>query len=847
MDERALTERLVTYDTSTFEGMQAAAGFVKGWLEARDVEVTGEMHNGRPVLAATVGPAGAPTVVFHGHLDVVPAVPELFEPRVDGDRLYGRGAYDMKGGLASMMCALHDVAAQERVRVHFLCVCDEESEEEDEDRGSTYLVAKGYQGDFAITGEPTDLHIGVQAKGVLVLRIEVAGTSAHGSTPWIGDNAVVRAIDVFRQIESLPFARESSDLFDRPSINLGRIAGGDAINRVPDSCVIDVDIRYLPGQDADAILDSINALDGATATPHLPPPSGDGRPRERLRPGARRRARRDRGQERRADLGRPPRRLGRHRLPRRGRARRGVRPHGRRAPRPRRMGVDPVAQPVSEGARGVRAAATCPSRRPRRRRASPAHRLNMLEEIPRPGIWKKLLIGAALVIFASAGATTVAAFHEVDKVVDAFKDNPPLKLGNQLADTDPGKPQTLMILGSDRRPKDNVEGGAGARSDTIMLVRLDPDKDATALMSLPRDLKVEIPGHGTDKINAAYDYGGPRLTLRTVKQLTGLSINHVVNVSFGGFWRAVNAVGCVYGDIDRRYYNDSAEFTYINVQPGYQRLCGRKALQYVRFRHEDNDLVRSARQQDFLRQAKQQVNASDLIARHDRLVKIFGRNTTTDEGLRSRSEVLRLLKLAVFSAGRPIREIHFEGLIGPSYVEASDERVKKLVDEFLQVEDTPGPRGNIERKNRPKRRKPTNPEAAGLEDATTYGREQAVAGHRAGPRQDACPCSSRGCAPRARSTPGRRASTGSSPTGAPTRPTAWSSTGPWAWASTTASRAPPGRTRRSSTTPPRRARSAAASTSCTTTATACGSWPGTRTRGPTGSRTRCSSPCPRRR
>ena len=175
MDERALTERLVTYDTSTLEGMQSAAGFVKGWLEARDVEVTGEMHNGRPVLAATVGPAGVPTVVFHGHLDVVPASPELFEPRVDGDRLYGRGAYDMKGGLAAMMCALHDVAAQDGVRVHFLCVSDEESEEADEQRGSTHLVAQGYIGDFAITGEPTDLHIGVQAKGVLVLRIEVDG------------------------------------------------------------------------------------------------------------------------------------------------------------------------------------------------------------------------------------------------------------------------------------------------------------------------------------------------------------------------------------------------------------------------------------------------------------------------------------------------------------------------------------------------------------------------------------------------------------------------------------------------------------------------------------------------
>src|SRR5919198_2689626 len=153
----------------------------------------------------------------------------------------------------------------------------------------------------------------------------------------------------------------------------------------------------------------------------------------------------------------------------------------------------------------------------------------MLEEIPRPGLWKKLLIGAFLVIFASAGATSVAAFHEVDKVVEALNQGPELKLGHELAQTDPGKPQTLMILGSDRRPKNNVEGGSGARSDTIMLVRLDPAKDATAIMSLPRDLKVQVPGHGNDKINAAYEIGGPRLTLETVKQLTGLSINHVIN------------------------------------------------------------------------------------------------------------------------------------------------------------------------------------------------------------------------------------------------------------------------------------------------------------------------------
>jgi succinyl-diaminopimelate desuccinylase len=193
---------------------------------------------------------------------VVPARPEQFSPRLDGDRLFGRGAYDMKGGLAAMMLAVHDLAKQQGVRVHFVCVADEESEEL-EQRGSDYLVEQGYLGDFAITGEPTDMHIGIQAKGVLAMRIEVTGTAAHGSTPWIGDNAVLKAIDVFRQIEILPFARESSDLFDRPSINLGRIVGGDALNKVPDLCAIDVDVRYLPGQDADEIRASVDELPDA--------------------------------------------------------------------------------------------------------------------------------------------------------------------------------------------------------------------------------------------------------------------------------------------------------------------------------------------------------------------------------------------------------------------------------------------------------------------------------------------------------------------------------------------------------------------------------------------------------
>jgi len=368
--------------------------------------------------------------------------------------------------------------------------------------------------------------------------------------------------------------------------------------------------------------------------------------------------------------------------------------------------------------------------------------LSPLEDTSRPGIWKRLLLGAALVVFATAGATSVAAFREVDKVVNALKDQESLNLGTDIAETDPGKPQTIMLLGSDRRPDNATDGGAGtgARSDTIILVRLDPDRQATALMSLPRDLKVEIPGHGTDKINAAYDLGGPRLTVKTVKRLTGLSINHVINVDFQGFKQALNAIGCVYVDIDRRYFNDSPDYAYINVQPGYQKLCGEKALEYARFRHEDSDLVRSARQQDLLREAKQQVGVGKLVDDRDKLIKIFGRNTTSDSALKTRSGIIRLLKLAVFSVGQPIREVHFEGAITagdeaaglPSFVEASDATVKKLTRQFLGVKESRGPRGELLPKDKRKRKRQGGDPDGGLEKAPAEGADQALQAIQAG-------------------------------------------------------------------------------------------------------------------
>ena len=221
-----------------------------------------------------------------------------------------------------------------------------------------------------------------------------------------------------------------------------------------------------------------------------------------------------------------------------------------------------------------------------------------------------------------------------------------------------------MLIGSDQRAKDSRDyQGTDARSDTMILIRLDPSKKATALLSIPRDLKVAIPGHGVGKINAAYSYGGAKLTLETMKQLTGLRINHVINVDFRGFVNAVNRLGCVYIDIDRRYLQQPGGDGYaaIDLQPGYQRLCGRNALSYVRFRHTDTDIVRAARQQQLPR-------ADEAAGRHRQALRRARTSCSTSSAshtrpdIRSQAAVLRLLKLALASAGHPIQEVQVRGV-----------------------------------------------------------------------------------------------------------------------------------------------------------------------------------------
>jgi polyisoprenyl-teichoic acid--peptidoglycan teichoic acid transferase len=311
---------------------------------------------------------------------------------------------------------------------------------------------------------------------------------------------------------------------------------------------------------------------------------------------------------------------------------------------------------------------------------------------PRFPIWARFMSASFLIVVSIATATSASLILYLGDIAKALRNTEAfIGVDKFLTQVDGGGPQTILILGSDKRPEDKGTKFKGL-SDTTMLLRLDPDRSAIALFSLPRDLKVEIPGLGTDKLNAAYGYGGPQLTLQTVQELTGLEINHLVNVDFEGFARAVNAIDCVYVDVDRRYFHSNvntgaaADYEEIDLQPGYQALCGFNALDYARYRHTDNDIVRAARQQEFLREARAKVPPDKLIGDRKELISIFTEHTSSD--INDPQTMLQVLKLFLDARDAPVKEVHFEGTIGPSFVTATPQQIQKAVNAFLGIQAT---------------------------------------------------------------------------------------------------------------------------------------------------------------
>ena len=322
-------------------------------------------------------------------------------------------------------------------------------------------------------------------------------------------------------------------------------------------------------------------------------------------------------------------------------------------------------------------------------------------EAKTPSLFWRFATASILIVISTATAVALSALLFLTDVAADLQPIPGVQ--DELDAVEPGEPQTIMILGSDERA--DTPGDPG-RSDTTLLLRVDAQNQVLSLFSLPRDLKVTIPGIGVDKLNAAYTAGGPELTLQTVKELLDIPISHVVNVDFQGFADAVNAIDCVYVDVDRDYFNDNSDptmeqYATIDVNAGYQRLCGLNALDYVRYRHFDTDIVRAARQQDFLREARQKIQPRELLldGTGNDLIEVFTKYTSSDLDDGDAGEVINLLKSFINVRDVPIKEVHFEGNLadvdesGIAYVTATDEQLDKAKEEFLGEEDSAGARG----------------------------------------------------------------------------------------------------------------------------------------------------------
>jgi polyisoprenyl-teichoic acid--peptidoglycan teichoic acid transferase len=360
----------------------------------------------------------------------------------------------------------------------------------------------------------------------------------------------------------------------------------------------------------------------------------------------------------------------------------------------------------------------------------------------RGGLWLKFLLAAFAIVVLSAGITATVGLNTVQGFVDDLKQGGTIKgAAAVITKAQAGDPQTILLIGSDHRFGHDTRD---ARSDTMILVRLDPNANATTVLSIPRDLKVDftVPGGGLRvgaKINETYTDGGEVLTAKVIRRLLRIPINHIVNVNFRSFKEAVDAIGCVYVDVDRWYYHSnlglpaSAQYAEIDVPPGYQRLCGSQALDYVRFRHLDNDFVRAARQQDFLRQAKSQYGVSNFLSDPHKLTKRIGRYVRTDASLQSKEEFLRLFYLAGFSASHPIREVHFppvyENTSAGSFVTATPAVLAQIRHEFLSPPPAPpqgGAGGGKRGRHGGKRRKPRGPSLDHLVDAQSLGEDYAI-------------------------------------------------------------------------------------------------------------------------
>ena len=309
-----------------------------------------------------------------------------------------------------------------------------------------------------------------------------------------------------------------------------------------------------------------------------------------------------------------------------------------------------------------------------------------------------MLLALVVIVVLSGVTSGIIVNGEISTAVKAIRQNPSLKVApGQLESAGSGSPQTLLLVGDDQRALTKYyHHQVLPHSNEMLLVRFDPSKPYISMLSIPRDLNVPIiEPNGltvTTRFNFAYTVGGIPTLLQTIKRILGLKVNHVVVITFARFKRAVDEMGCVYSTIDHRYYHSNLgsfqQYQEINLQPGYQRLCGPEALSFVSYRHGDTALVRDARNQSFLLDVKNQFGPT-LFSNRAKFEQIFGRAVQTDPSLHSAAGVLNLLDTLVSSAGRPVRQVPFQANLLPTTVTASQYQIQSSVDAFLHGSKPP--------------------------------------------------------------------------------------------------------------------------------------------------------------
>ena len=208
--------------------------------------------------------------------------------------------------------------------------------------------------------------------------------------------------------------------------------------------------------------------------------------------------------------------------------------------------------------------------------------------------------------------------------------------------------KNIIVMGVDERPEEYDVG----RSDTLFVVMFDTNKKAASLLSVPRDTRVRIKGHGWDKINHAYAYGGRELTQKTTEELLGIKINNYVMVDFKGFVGLVDAIGGVDINVEKNmYYYDEWDGFKIDLKKGMQHMDGKTAIQYVRYRDEEGDIGRIRRQQHFMLAVYDRITSANMLLHIPGLAKQLTNMVKTDLPLSDMVDLGRALHAMVKSKG----------------------------------------------------------------------------------------------------------------------------------------------------------------------------------------------------